>query len=80
VEKAKAAFFANQPPFSGLPTQPEKSIQFFDTTGPPHAPPGPEPGRRHDGLGGRVRPGSGLSPSATTRSGVPQGASVLNAN
>jgi len=79
VEKAKAAFSRYQPPFSGLPTQPEKSIQFFDT------PDRPQPRLdRNRGNGmtvsvGRVRPGLRfISLGHNTIRGA-AGASVLNA-
>ncbi|MDD1634466.1 MAG: aspartate-semialdehyde dehydrogenase, partial [Methanomicrobiales archaeon] len=67
------------PPFSGLPTQPEKSIQFFD------APDRPQPRLdRNRGNGmtvsvGRVRPGLRFIALGHNTIRGAAGASVLNA-
>jgi aspartate-semialdehyde dehydrogenase len=79
VEKVKAAFSRYTPPFSGLPTQPEKSIQFFD------APDRPQPRLdRNRGNGmtvsvGRVRPGLRFITLGHNTIRGAAGASVLNA-
>ena len=79
VEKVKKAFSRYKPPFSGLPTQPEKSIQYFD------APDRPQPRLdRNRGNGmtvsvGRVRPGLRFIALGHNTIRGAAGASVLNA-
>jgi len=79
VEKVKKAFSSYSPPFSGLPTQPERSIQYFD------APDRPQPRLdRNRGNGmtvsvGRVRPGLRFIALGHNTIRGAAGASVLNA-
>jgi aspartate-semialdehyde dehydrogenase len=79
VEKVKKAFSRYEPPFSGLPTQPERSIQYFD------APDRPQPRLdRNRGNGmtvsvGRVRPGLRFIALGHNTIRGAAGASVLNA-
>jgi len=78
-EKVKKAFRGYSPPFSGLPTQPERSIEYFD------APDRPQPRLdRNRGNGmtvsvGRVRPGLRFIALGHNTIRGAAGASVLNA-
>jgi aspartate-semialdehyde dehydrogenase len=79
IEKVKQAFRSYRPPFSGLPTQPEKSIELFEQ------PDRPQPrldrmrGRGMTVSVGRVRPGLRFIALGHNTIRGAAGASVMNA-